>query len=87
MFGRVEIVVGQPYTALMVPSSAVITDEDEAAVFVVRTARLARRKVHIRRIDAEHTAVLEGLEAGELVVRTITPQLRDGLTVVADVVP
>lgn len=70
MFVKVRLMLeSRPY-ALVVPSSAVLVEKDERAVFVVREGRAEKRAVKTGIEGPEWTEIVEGLTGGEAVIVT-----------------
>lgn len=68
--------------ALVIPSQAVITQQDGSYVFVVDSAGLAhRRKVSLDRALDDHVIIAQGLAPGETVVVDGQSRLSEGATV------
>jgi len=66
---------------LLVPASAIVGGEGNEGVFVVETERVERRPVRVGLTSQGRVEILQGLEAGELIVSVGTNNLRDGATV------
>lgn len=80
-FVNVRLLVSRQ-EALAVPSAAVQVGSIGSFVYVVGEDRAAHiRRIVTGRVDGAHTAVLEGLQAGERVVVEGTDRLREGGTV------
>ncbi|HLT01305.1 MAG TPA: efflux RND transporter periplasmic adaptor subunit [Geminicoccaceae bacterium] len=80
MFMHVEVVL-EERPAVLIPEEAVIAEGRGAFVFTVEDERARRRPVRLGQRTAGAVEVLEGLEAGEAVVRQGMQRLRDGSTV------
>jgi membrane fusion protein, multidrug efflux system len=80
MFMHVEVVL-EERPAVLIPEEAVIAEGDRTFVFTVAEERAQRRAVRLGQRSAGTVEVLEGLEAGEAVVRAGTQRLRDGTEV------
>jgi membrane fusion protein (multidrug efflux system) len=80
MFMHVEVVL-EERPAVLIPEEAVITEGESTFVFIVEDERARRRAVRLGQRTAGAVEVLEGLEAGEPVVRQGIQRLRDGATV------
>jgi membrane fusion protein, multidrug efflux system len=80
MFMHVEVVL-EERPAVLIPEEAVIAEGDGAFVFTVENERARRRPVRLGQRTAGTVEVLEGLEAGEPVVREGLQRLRDGVSV------
>jgi membrane fusion protein, multidrug efflux system len=77
MFARVGIVYETHDAAILVPKQAVLVQDDESAIFVVR-GDTAYRQVVIRGFeDDEFIEVLEGIQPGNAVITTGQANLRD----------
>jgi len=66
---------------LLVPEEALVPEQGDVFVFVVRDGKAGKRRVHIgqRRVGA--VQVIDGLAAGEMVVTEGTQKVRDGAAV------
>jgi membrane fusion protein (multidrug efflux system) len=80
MFMHVEVVL-EERPAVLIPEEAVIAEGANTYVFTVQDQRARRRTVQLGKRTAGTVEVLEGLEAGESVVRTGMQRLRDGAEV------
>lgn len=81
MFGRIRIDYDQRADALVVPRVALLDDEGETAVFVVRAGKAVRAPVKLGYIDGGYAEVREGLKQGDQVVTAGKVALRDGSAV------
>jgi membrane fusion protein, multidrug efflux system len=80
MFMHVEVVL-EERPAVLIPEEAVIAEGDGTFVFTVQDERAQRRPVRLGQRQAGTVEVLEGLEAGEPVVREGMQRLRDGAAI------
>ena len=80
MFMHVEVVL-EERPAVLIPEEAVTTEADGTFVFVVEEGRARRRTVRLGQRTAGAVEVLDGLEAGQPVVRQGVQRLRDGASV------
>jgi membrane fusion protein (multidrug efflux system) len=81
---EVEIAAEEEHDALVVPASAVVTEGDLSAVFVVDAKKHAqRRTVTLGVRNAGEVQVRSGLKAGEVVVVKGAQELPDGALVAA----
>lgn len=80
MFMHVEVVL-EERPAVLIPEEAVVAEGDSTFVFTVEDERAQRRPVRLGQRQAGTVEVLEGLEAGEPVVREGMQRLRDGVAV------
>jgi len=78
MFGRIKIDYDQRADALVVPRAALLEDESDPAVFVVRNKKSTRVPVKLGYMDGEWAEVRSGLKQGEQVVTAGKSALRDG---------
>ena len=79
MFGRIEVVYDERPNALTIPRTALLDDENEAAVFVVRDGKVARRVVlETGFMNGEYVEVVSGLKPGDRVVTAGKVAIRDG---------
>ena len=69
--------------APVIPSSALMADEDETFVYVVQSGVCHKRVVTTNYQDGRIVGIASGLNAGEQVVRAGGGQLADGQAVVA----
>ncbi len=70
MFVKVTLMLESRPDALVVPSSAVLVEKDERAVFVVREGRAEKRAVKTGFEGPEWTEIVEGLTGEEAVIVT-----------------
>ncbi|GAB3356366.1 efflux RND transporter periplasmic adaptor subunit [Lysobacter tyrosinilyticus] len=82
MFGRIRIDYDQRADALVVPRAALLEDESDPAVFVVRNKKSTRVPVKLGYMDGEWAEVRSGIKQGEQVVTAGKSALRDGSEVV-----
>jgi len=67
-FARAEIVVEADRTAVMVPTSAVVTFAGLEKVFVVQDGKAVEKRIRSGRRSGDRVEILEGVAAGEPVV-------------------
>jgi membrane fusion protein (multidrug efflux system) len=67
--------------AVMVPEEALVPEQGDMFVFVVREGIAEKRQVRIGQRRVGDVQVVEGLAEGELVVTEGTQKLRDGAAV------
>ena len=77
MFGRIRIDYDARANALVVPRSALLEDQSDVAVFVVREAKAKRVPVKLGYSEGEWIEVRDGLEVGDAVVTAGKVALRD----------
>jgi membrane fusion protein (multidrug efflux system) len=80
MFMHVEVVLAER-SAVLIPEEAVVAEGERTFVFTVQDARAQRRDVQLGQRAAGMVEVIEGVEPGEVVVRTGMQRLRDGIAV------
>lgn len=78
MFARIRIDYDERANALVVPRSALLEDQSDVAVFVVRDAKAQRVPVKLGYSEGEWIEVRDGLKAGDSVVTAGKVALRDG---------
>jgi membrane fusion protein (multidrug efflux system) len=81
MFGRIEIVYDQRKDALTMPRIALLDDEGEPAVYLVRENKAVRTPVELGYVNGELAEVLAGLAEGDEVVTAGKVAIRDGSSV------
>jgi membrane fusion protein, multidrug efflux system len=80
MFMHVEVVL-EERPAVLIPEEAVVAEGDQTFVFTLRDQRAERRPVRLGQRQAGTVEVLDGIAAGETVVREGVQRLRDGAAV------
>ena len=78
MFGRIEIVYDQRSNVLTIPRTALLDDESEAAVYVVRGNKAARVVIKTGYSNGEIAEVISGLKVGDKVITAGKVAVRDG---------
>lgn len=81
MFGRVQIVYDTHEQVLVVPKEAVLAEDDQSAVFVVRDSMAFRQSVQTGYTNERHIEIMSGVEAGDLIITTGQSSLRDSTKV------
>ena len=81
MFGRIEIVYDQRADVLTLPRTALLEDEGESAVYVVRNKKAVRVPVQLGYLDGEWAEIRSGLRQGEPVITAGKVAVRDGTLV------
>lgn len=81
MFGRIRINYDNRANALTIPRTALLDDEADPAVFVMRGDKVARVPVKLGYIDGAFAEVRAGLQPGDKVVTAGKSALRDGTAV------
>jgi len=77
MFGRIRIVYDTRTDVLLVPKEAILAEDDESAVYVVRDSLAYRQIVETGYSNDEHMEVISGIEAGDIIITTGHNSLRD----------
>ncbi len=80
MFMHVSVVL-EERPAVLIPEQAVLAEGDSTYVFTVQDERATRRKVRLGQREAGTVEVLDGVAAGESVVRAGLQRMRDGVEV------
>lgn len=83
MFGRFSIAYEKHADALVLPTAALIDEDDESAVFVVRDDEVVRRVVETGIRSGGKVEILDGLTEADVVVVVGHSNLRDGSKVLA----
>jgi membrane fusion protein, multidrug efflux system len=78
MFGRMNVVYEQRDNALTIPRTALLEDEGEPAVYVVREKKAVRVPLKLGFVNGEIAEVVSGLKAGDQVVTAGKVAIRDG---------
>lgn len=81
MFGRLRIDYDNRADALVVPRAALLDDEGDPAVFVVRGKKVARVAIKLGYLDGAWAEVREGIKLGDQVVVAGKTALREGTEV------
>ena len=81
MFGRIEVVYDQRENALTVPRIALLEDEGEPAVYVVRDKTAHRVPVRLGYTNGEIAEIVSGVKEGDQVVTAGKVAIRDGSVV------
>ncbi len=81
MFGRIKIDYDQRADALVIPRNALLDDENDNAVYIVRGGKAARVAVKLGYYDGEWVEVRAGLKPGDRVVTAGKVALREGTDV------
>ena len=83
MFARFTVAYEKHTDALLIPSIAVIEEDDEAAVYVVSNGAVSRRIVETGIASDSQVEILRGLDENEEIVVVGHSGLRDGSKVLA----
>ena len=77
MFTRIRIVHDTHAETLLVPKEAVLAEDDESTVFVIRDSMVFRQTVETGYEDESFVEILAGLEEGAQVITTGQSSLKD----------
>lgn len=80
-FATVRITQPKGDAAVLIPASAVRTEQDVSRVFVIRDGRAQERVVQLGQVEGELVEVKTGIDADELVATSNVEMLRDGAAV------
>ena len=83
MFGRFTVAYEKHEQALTIPLQAVVEEDDERFVYVVKNDEVERRRVELGIEYLNDIEILDGLSADERVVVVGQSSLRDGARVLA----
>ena len=78
MFGRIEVIYDQREDALTVPRIALLEDEGEPAVYVIRANKAKRVPVTLGYTNGELAEIRSGVKEGDMVVTAGKVAIRDG---------
>jgi membrane fusion protein (multidrug efflux system) len=81
MFARIEIIYDMHAATTLVPKEAVISEDRQSCVFVVRDSTAYRQGISIGYINTTHVEILEGLVPGDTIVTTGKGSLKDSSSV------
>ena len=81
MFARVHIIHNVHTNTLLVPKDAIMAEDKESSVFVVRDSMAFRQVIQTGYINTTHIEVLKGLSPGDVVVTTGKGSLKDSTRV------
>ena len=81
MFGRFEIIYDRRENVLTIPRTAMLEDETDPAVYVVRSGKAVRAPVKIGYSNGEIAEVVSGLKAGDRIITAGKIAVRDGAAV------
>jgi membrane fusion protein (multidrug efflux system) len=81
MFARIHIVHDVHENTVLVSKDAVITEDRESSVFVVRDSTAYKQVVETGYVNSSHVEILDGLAEGDTVVTTGKGNLKDSTRV------
>jgi len=77
MFGRVRIVYDTRENALLIPKNAVMSEDGDNSVYVIRDEMVYRKNIRTGYVNGSNIEVLEGLSENEMVVTIGQSSLQD----------
>jgi RND family efflux transporter MFP subunit len=77
MFARIHIIYDLHTHALLVPKEALVTEDRENAVFLVKDGKALRKLVEIGYRNGTHIEIMEGIAEGDVIVTTGKGSLKD----------
>jgi RND family efflux transporter MFP subunit len=81
MFVRLTIETGEPYSALVVPVSALIKEETGTYLFLVRNSRLFKTQIEVAKEEDDRAVISSGISQGDIVAVTPGADFSDGMEV------
>lgn len=69
---------------VLIPTSALVREAEETAVFIASGNKAQRRAVRVGLADGEHIEILEGVAAGEIVIVDGQAGLPDGAAITTE---
>lgn len=81
MFARINIIYDIHSNILMAPKDAIISEDRESAVYVIRDSLAIRQIIDVGYTNTTHAEVLHGLEPGDTIVTTGKGSLKDSTKV------
>ena len=77
MFGRIRIVYDTRKNVLLVPKGAILAEDDEASVYLIRDSMAFRQVVETGYSDDARVEIVSGIEPGDHIITTGQNSLRD----------
>lgn len=81
MFGRFEIIYDRRENVLTIPRTAMLEDETDPAVYVVRAGKAVRAPIKLGYSNGEIAEVVSGLKSGDRIITAGKVSVRDGAVV------
>jgi HlyD family secretion protein len=81
---NLEIVVSKHESALVLPAHAIINQDAEEYIFVVKEGKLERRNIETGLVNGKWKEITNGMKKGETVVLAPSDDLYDGMEVTVD---
>jgi membrane fusion protein (multidrug efflux system) len=83
MFARFAVAYEKHESSLTVPERAIVTEDEESAVYLLKDETVVRRAVTLGITDGDRVEILDGVEDGDIVVVDGQGSIRDGSRVLA----
>ena len=77
MFGRLQIIYDTHESTLLIDKKALLSEDTQSSVFVVREGRAYKQLVETGYIDDKKIEILSGLKADDVIVTTGQNSLKD----------
>jgi len=81
MFARIQIIYDVHESVVKAPKDAIMSEDRESAVYVVRDSTAFRQVVETGYVNTTHVEVIAGLKTGDMVVTTGKASLKDSTKV------
>jgi len=81
MFSRIRIVYDTRFNTLILPKEAVVSEDVNQSVFLVRDSIAYKQTVHTGYINGQNIEILDGVSQGDFVVTIGQNSLRDSTRV------
>ena len=78
MFVRVQVIYDTHESALLVPKSAILSEDTETWAFVITDGTVNKKKVDVGYTNSTHVEVVSGLSLDDIIVTTGLNSLKDG---------
>ena len=78
MFARVQVVYDTHENALLVPKSAILSEDTETWAFVIANGTVNKKSVSVGYTNSTHVEVVSGLSLDDIIVTTGLNSLKDG---------
>ncbi len=78
MFARVQVVYDSHENALLVPKSAILSEDTDTWAFVITDGTVNKKRVSIGYNNSTHVEVISGLSLDDIIVTTGLNSLKDG---------
>jgi len=78
MFARVQVVYDTHENALLVPKSAILSEDTDTWAFVINDGSVTKKKVSVGYNNSTHVEVVSGISLDDIIVTTGLNSLKDG---------